>query len=373
MRIDREYNELQIKRLKRLYDRGNKYFYVDLHIHTNYSADGTQTFEQAYAEAIKQGMDIVALTDHDSIAVYGNIGEEYGRAKTGPIIIPGIEFTVSVPNYNGRCHILKYFIDENDEGFSKNLNKIQDAYNTRIDLWFERIKENRCLQHYAREYNIDFCKEDYLKFLETLPLNIPEYSTLMNYLFFLMDKHHISVWDVYNRVNADNEEDTCLERREKKRKLLEKFYNKYQNSDIERNYRKLRPILAPVGVDDSLYKEYPSKGNLSVIEYGQVCINELANCGFNIWAHPDMQDSNSVDRISKYVCGYELNYRSTDDDNKYVESLARRRRIAITKGSDTHNLHDGLYENKDFYRLSREDFKKFILLAERAMEQKYGI
>lgn len=40
-----------------------------------------------------------------------------------PIIIPGIEFTVNFPEYKGRCHILKYFFDVDNEEFTLNVKK----------------------------------------------------------------------------------------------------------------------------------------------------------------------------------------------------------------------------------------------------------
>lgn len=364
MKIDRNFNEFQLRRLKKLYNRGSDYYYVDLHIHTNYSADGTQTFKQAYSVASECKMDIISYTDYDSIGVYKEISEKIIYANEGPIIIPGIEFTVSVPFYSGRCHVLKYFFDENNNDFNSNLGRIDNAYERRIDLWFERIKENNCLQYFANKYDIAYSKKEYHDFLGNLPMKIPEYTTLMNYIFTKLDKHHISVWDVYYRTLEDNKADPCKERQDMKSKLLGKFYYKYQNTDIAKNYRKLRPILAPVGVDDSLFPDYPSEGSLSIIEYGQINIGDLEKCGFNIWAHPDVDELRTTDKISEYVKGYELNYRSEKEDNVFIESVADQRNMIITRGSDTHNLNDGLYHDKDFYRISRNELKAIIELAE---------
>lgn len=364
MKISREFNNIQINKMKKLYDIGKDYYLVDLHLHTNYSIDGSQTVEQVYEEASRRNFDIISITDHDSIQAYNEISESNPFFSEGPILIPGIEFTVSVPNYNGRCHVLKYFYDETDVRFRENLKKIQEAYKTRIDVWFQRIEENHCLQFYAKKYGIHYSKEEYLRFMNTLSLNIPDYYTIMNYIFLHLDKHNISVWDVFYRSYDDNEKDACLQRREKKKQLLDRFYAKYQNADIGRNYHKLRPILAPVGVDDFVYKDYPSEGNLSVIEYGQVEISELVNTGFNIWAHPDIKNIDCVNKVSEYVSGYELNCRSNDDDNDSVEALVRKKNSIVTKGSDKHGVLDNLYENTNFYRLSRDDLSRFILTAE---------
>mgnify|MGYP001228201214 FL=1 len=90
----------------------------------------------------------------------------------------------------------------------------------------------------------------------------------------------------------------------------------------------------------------------------------MEKCGFNIWAHPDVDELRTTDKISEYVKGYELNYRSEKEDNVFIESVADQRNMIITRGSDTHNLNDGLYHDKDFYRISRNELKAIIELAE---------
>lgn len=364
MVITKEFNKKQIEKLKKIYAMGKDYYIVDLHLHSNYSIDGSQTVEQIYEEASKKNIDIISITDHDSIQAYNDISIESPFFLQGPILIPGIEFSVSVPKYNGRCHILKYFYDEHDERFQENIKKIQKAYENRIDIWFQRIKENRCLQFYAEKYGFHYSKDEYLQFMDTLPLNVPDYYTIMEYIYLYLDKYNISVWDVFYRTYNDNQNDSCIERREKKKRLLDRFYSKYQNMDIGRNYHKLRPILAPVGVDDFVYRDYPSEGNLSVIEYGQVEISELLNSGFNIWAHPDINDADCVNRVSEYVSGYEINCRSDSNDNDIIKQLVRERDCIVTKGSDKHVVMDNLYDNMDFYKLSREELERFIVLAE---------
>ena len=63
---------------------------IDLHVHTCYSHDGITTPKQLIAYSKKQGLDGVAITDHDTIQ--GAL-ELVNNGKI--IIIPGVEVTAS--------------------------------------------------------------------------------------------------------------------------------------------------------------------------------------------------------------------------------------------------------------------------------------
>ena len=84
---------------------------VDLHSHTNYS-DGFHSPEELVHKAKDAGIDILSITDHDSV----NAIEEATKIgeKLGIEIIPGVE--ISSDLRGAEVHILGYFIDiENKE------------------------------------------------------------------------------------------------------------------------------------------------------------------------------------------------------------------------------------------------------------------
>ena len=61
----------------------------DLHVHTNFSKDGESSVEEILLRAEEVGLDVIAITDHDSI-------EGAKKAllyKTSVLVIPGIEVT----------------------------------------------------------------------------------------------------------------------------------------------------------------------------------------------------------------------------------------------------------------------------------------
>ena len=61
---------------------------IDLHCHTNIS-DGVLTPNQLIALAIERGIDILSITDHDTLDAYLNIDSVPKQLR----LIPGIEFS----------------------------------------------------------------------------------------------------------------------------------------------------------------------------------------------------------------------------------------------------------------------------------------
>ena len=95
----------------------------DLHIHTLYS-DGVFSPEKIVDTAIDDGLQVIALTDHDNILSY-QVAKDYLKKENKEDkleIIQGIEVNTLYKNYE--VHILGYFMDVNNSDF-QNLLKIQ--------------------------------------------------------------------------------------------------------------------------------------------------------------------------------------------------------------------------------------------------------
>jgi 3',5'-nucleoside bisphosphate phosphatase len=84
--------------------------YIDLHIHTTYS-DGQFTPEQVIEFSTLNGIDILAITDHDHLQGYLDAKEE--AKKYGIRLIPGAEITT--PDY----HLLAFGFNPDDQHFSR--------------------------------------------------------------------------------------------------------------------------------------------------------------------------------------------------------------------------------------------------------------
>jgi predicted metal-dependent phosphoesterase TrpH len=80
---------------------------ADLHMHTSFS-DGRKTYKEVMDLAKKNGVDVISITDHDTV---GHVEEmkAYAR-KIGIRYIPGIELSTL---YKGKSvHVLGYFTDD---------------------------------------------------------------------------------------------------------------------------------------------------------------------------------------------------------------------------------------------------------------------
>jgi 3',5'-nucleoside bisphosphate phosphatase len=80
---------------------------IDLHIHSNYSADGELTVREIVDISKRQGMKTIAITDHNCVQ---GIEEavSYGK-QVGLEVIPGIELDCKYQSVN--LHLLGYYID----------------------------------------------------------------------------------------------------------------------------------------------------------------------------------------------------------------------------------------------------------------------
>jgi len=78
----------------------------DLHAHTNRS-DGAHDPAELVEYAAGRGVEVLAITDHDTMAGVAE-AEATGRA-IGVRVIPGIELSIKVPH--GSMHLLGYFDD----------------------------------------------------------------------------------------------------------------------------------------------------------------------------------------------------------------------------------------------------------------------
>lgn len=359
MFIDKQYVATVLERIEFLLKKKKSYL-VDLHIHTNHSTDGRQSVSEAISRARQLGFDIISITDHDSIEAYSEINDldlfEF------PIIIPGVEFTVSYPLYGERCHILKYFFNEFDDEIKNALKQNKASGWSRAKLHFEQISYNRCLQSFFEEYDIVCSLDNYIDFLVD-NCQCPDYASLVDYIFFLLNVKAIGVWDVYLRMCEINEIDPCDARRLHKSYALKKFHDKYKDQRSQLNSRRLLPLLATVTVVDSNYPDYVSSGNLTILNYGQVDINQIKKSGFNIFAHPNANKLNLVDNIPDIIAGFELNYRSTEEANKFVDEKISCLNLIKTLGSDVHSADEDFYNRISFYKMTHNELFKIFTCA----------
>lgn len=86
---------------------------IDLHIHTSYSGDGEFSPEEIVAQCRKQNMELIAITDHNSVR---GVSEAL-KAATDICVISGVELDCT---YSGRnFHLLGYCFDHTRREFDQ--------------------------------------------------------------------------------------------------------------------------------------------------------------------------------------------------------------------------------------------------------------
>ena len=107
---------------------------VDLHMHTTFS-DGSYTPDELIRYAKEKNLDVVAVTDHDTVTSHAECKQ--AAAKYGIELIPGIE--ISCQFEPGTLHILGYFLDPSDSKLAKRLEELQKARAERNPMIIDRL------------------------------------------------------------------------------------------------------------------------------------------------------------------------------------------------------------------------------------------
>lgn len=107
---------------------------VDLHLHSTCS-DGSSTPEGVVQRAARLGLQVISLTDHDSVT---GIPEAQQAGETlGVKVVPGAELSAQ---YGGRdVHILAYFVDHTSDSLVQSLALYQDERRNRAERIIKRL------------------------------------------------------------------------------------------------------------------------------------------------------------------------------------------------------------------------------------------
>ncbi len=128
----------------------SKYVKIDLHLHTNCS-DGTDTPEELLAKVRAAGIELFAVTDHDTIKCTGIMPGLLG--KDGPDYVNGSEFSCKewVNGTEEKYHILGYGFDPENEEINAVIRKGRSL---------RMQKAEKRLEFLEKEYGFTFSRED---------------------------------------------------------------------------------------------------------------------------------------------------------------------------------------------------------------------
>ena len=110
---------------------------IDLHIHST-ASDGLYTPAELVQRALAKGLQIIALTDHDTTK--GIEGALNAARGTGLTVIPGIEISTDVPGEN-ELHILGYCIDHCHLELQRRLERLGTSRVQRARKTLERLAQ----------------------------------------------------------------------------------------------------------------------------------------------------------------------------------------------------------------------------------------
>jgi len=116
---------------------------VDLHLHSN-ASDGVYAPLELVERAADSGLEVISLTDHDTIDGLEE-AEEAAKAR-GLDFIPGVE--INTDSEKGEIHILGYFIDHTRRDLRDTLEILRHARLQRAQKMVARLGE--------RNIHIDF-------------------------------------------------------------------------------------------------------------------------------------------------------------------------------------------------------------------------
>ncbi|HTB54237.1 MAG TPA: PHP domain-containing protein [Trebonia sp.] len=108
---------------------------IDLHVHSN-ASDGTDPPAEVARRAAAAGLDVVALTDHDTMA---GIAAAVAALPPGLTLVPGLELSCLD---NGRSmHLLGYLCDSRDPALAAETELIRDDRTRRARAMVARLAE----------------------------------------------------------------------------------------------------------------------------------------------------------------------------------------------------------------------------------------
>jgi predicted metal-dependent phosphoesterase TrpH len=126
---------------------------VDLHMHTT-ASDGQYAPAELVSLAARRGLDVIAITDHDTT---DGVAEAQRAAATGlPLVIPGIELSAEdmVDDRLSDVHILGYYIDTQNPDFQRQLQQFRTDRFTRGERIVQRLSELGMPLRWARVLEI---------------------------------------------------------------------------------------------------------------------------------------------------------------------------------------------------------------------------
>jgi len=106
---------------------------ADLHVHSN-ASDGTDPPAEVMSRAARAGLDVVALTDHDTVAGHAQARQALPESLT---LVPGMELSCRLDQHS--LHLLAYLFDPGDPDLAAQTQRIRDDRVLRARAMVDRL------------------------------------------------------------------------------------------------------------------------------------------------------------------------------------------------------------------------------------------
>jgi len=272
---------------------------IDLHCHTTLS-DGSLGIEELIAQARKTGIDILSITDHDTLSSYSRaavLAERYGVK-----VIQGVEMSAWDKDRNQKVHILCYAPKKPDrlEGLCLKSCEIRKSCSKEM---IEKVKElfpiseESVLKHSTGSKSI--FKQHIMRALIEYGYALEFYGDLNNELFNL-------------------ENGTCLVERE--------YPDVKFVLELIRSARGVAVMAHPAQYNNiDLLEELAAEGKIDGVEIGH--------------------------------------YTAGEEDVKRMTEIAEKYNLIVTGGSDFHGLYNAQPTHLGSFTTTKENLDRIIKLS----------
>lgn len=110
---------------------------IDLHIHTNKS-DGALTPKEVIDEAVRNGVDTIAIADHDTVEAYDDSLFEYAKVNNVKLI-KAVEISTKIAKAG--IHVLGYNIDLKNAELNEKLYALRNARHIYLHNVAQKLEE----------------------------------------------------------------------------------------------------------------------------------------------------------------------------------------------------------------------------------------
>jgi predicted metal-dependent phosphoesterase TrpH len=108
---------------------------IDLHVHSS-ASDGTDAPAEVTRRAAAAGLDVLALTDHDTQA---GVAEARAALPPGLTLVPGMELSCQLDG--GSVHLLCYLFEPDDPALRAETSRVRDDRVYRARAMTQRLRE----------------------------------------------------------------------------------------------------------------------------------------------------------------------------------------------------------------------------------------